>query len=107
MGLTLGVLTDFGEGAALADIDADGDLDLFVANFAQADELYWNNGSGTFTNSGEVFPAGSSLVGAWIDVDDNNTLDAFVLNDIPDIHYFSLNCVEEVHLVTLNFSFFP
>lgn len=38
----------WGAGAAFADIDNDGDLDLYVCNKAANDELYLNQGDGTF-----------------------------------------------------------
>ena len=42
-------LRAYGMGAAVADYDNDGDLDLFVTAFG-ADTLYRNNGDGTFTD---------------------------------------------------------
>ncbi len=39
-------------GAALIDYDADGKLDLFVANDTQPNRLYRNNGTGTFSDYG-------------------------------------------------------
>ena len=39
-------------GAALIDYDADGRIDLFVANDTQPNRLYRNNGNGTFTDAG-------------------------------------------------------
>ncbi|HZR96418.1 MAG TPA: FG-GAP-like repeat-containing protein [Gaiellaceae bacterium] len=39
-----------GEGCVAADFDGDGRTDLFVTT-AQSDELLWNNGDGTFTES--------------------------------------------------------
>lgn len=39
-----------GQGACFADVDNDGDLDLFVANGAESNNLYLNDGKGIFTN---------------------------------------------------------
>jgi hypothetical protein len=36
-------------GIALADLDGDGDLDGFAANFGQPDQVYLNDGSGSFS----------------------------------------------------------
>ncbi len=41
-----------GLGVALIDFNADGRLDLFVANDTQPNKLYRNNGNGTFTDVG-------------------------------------------------------
>jgi hypothetical protein len=67
-----------GIGAAWADYDNDGNLDIFVGNFGQPSFLYRNNGNGTFT---DMF-AGSGLDGdshsgavAWADMDRDGRLD--------------------------------
>jgi hypothetical protein len=45
----------WGLGAAFADIDNDGDLDLFVSNYVGRNGLYLNNGQGRFSDvSGQV-----------------------------------------------------
>ena len=43
--------------AEMADIDLDGDLDIFISGYTPSyfARLYLNNGSGSFTNSGESF----------------------------------------------------
>lgn len=46
--------TDFGQGACFADVDADGDMDLFVANFEQSNLFYLNNGNGVFEDVTEA-----------------------------------------------------
>ena len=65
--------------AELEDIDGDGDLDIYVVNRAQDNSLFWNDGSGNFTDLGVGLPA---LVGnvssydlAIADFDDDGDLD--------------------------------
>ncbi|MGE0770631.1 MAG: FG-GAP-like repeat-containing protein [Cyclobacteriaceae bacterium] len=81
-------------GSAWADIDNDGDLDLFSMGFTSA--LYYNNGDGTFSKytTPELFnaPNLSKLYGpALEDVDDDGFLDfhngGFSNPDIPNIIY--------------------
>ncbi len=68
-------------GAAAADVDNDGDQDLFVANFGP-DVLYLNRGNGTFeekTGAGVEDPRwGSSC--SFADVDGDGLVDLFVAN---------------------------
>ena len=82
------------EAAAFADIDADGDLDLYLANYERGgsrrglcnpDQLLVNDGTGTFVDVSEA--AGmvleKSLCGrgmAWSDVDGDGLPDAVVGN---------------------------
>ena len=60
-----------GDGAArdveLADLDGDGDLDAFVANFAQADRVWLGDGAGTFTDSGQDLGSGRGFEVALAD----------------------------------------
>jgi hypothetical protein len=44
---------NWGLGAATADVDNDGDFDLFVSNFVGPNKLYLNDGSGSFTDFSE------------------------------------------------------
>jgi len=84
--LTGPVVTDtsFCNGASWADMDNDGDLDLFVATGVLGmynDLLYRNNGDGTFTkvtDSPVVRDATWSGGGAWADWDNDGDLDLFV-----------------------------
>lgn len=66
-----------------SDLDRDGDLDLYVVNFAAADFLYENVGAPTF----ELIPVedaaplpgtGPSIPGAWADFDNDRDQDLFL-----------------------------
>ncbi|UCE18936.1 MAG: VCBS repeat-containing protein [Gemmatimonadota bacterium] len=75
-----------GGGAAWADYDNDGDLDLFVANFWPGPSfLYRNDGDGSLTNligHGLGLVSGRANGGAWADYDNDGDQDIFVwLND--------------------------
>ncbi len=74
---------------AWGDLDADGDLDLYVANRAGDDFLYLNDGGlqggseGAFTKqlSGPVVTSGGvTFGGAWADLDADGDLDLFAAN---------------------------
>jgi hypothetical protein len=72
----------WGCGVAVADIDNDGDLDLYVTNFGP-DELWRNNGDGTFTAIGEESGARDTGWGAscaFVDYDRDGLVDLFVVN---------------------------
>ncbi len=101
-----------GAGACFLDMDADGDLDLYVANYVQftyethevhftagfpqyvgpreypfePDFLYRNNGDGTFTDvsaeSGVGRHAGSGMGMVCGDYDNDGDTDVFTLNDV-------------------------
>jgi hypothetical protein len=82
--------------ATLADIDRDGDTDLYVANgVAEAggapNTLYQNNGDGTFTDVSEqagVAHHGRSIGSAFGDYDNDGWPDLFVVNiDGPNALY--------------------
>ena len=84
------VVTDGGRSFAgsWGDYDNDGDLDLYVANIAgEANFLYTNNGSGTFTKvtSGDIVTDTDRSNGcAWADYDNDGNLDLFVANNAGD-----------------------
>ena len=74
--------TSYSFGCACADIDNDGDTDLYVTNFGN-DILYRNNGDGTFSNITHKTNIhnpkwGSSA--AFFDMDNDALLDIYVTN---------------------------
>ena len=107
-----------GAGACFLDMDADGDLDLYVANYVkftyethfvthndgfpeyvsprgypfEPDILYRNNGDGTFTDvsdeSGVGQHAGSGMGMVSADFDKDGDTDVFVLNDVHGNFFF-------------------
>jgi FG-GAP-like repeat len=88
-GGTQGVFNDSGQllgdgpsrGVALADVDGDADLDAVVANYGAADEVWLNDGLGSFTLVQSLDNV-LSYAAALADLDDNGTLDAFVTTQI-------------------------
>jgi hypothetical protein len=77
-----------GTGATWGDYDSDGDLDLYVTNWASSvsssiNRLYRNNGNGTFTDvasSALVGDPRNSVAAAWADYDNDGNLDLYVVN---------------------------
>ena len=75
-------LGNYGQGAACADYDNDGNVDLYVTNFG-ANVLYRNNGNGTFTDvtgSAGVGDPGWSSSACFLDYNSDGHLDLFVVN---------------------------
>ena len=72
-------------GSGWADIDNDGDLDLFVSNDGDNPAfLYFNNGDGTFTRDTTSVAVDSTNFGrglAFADIDEDGDLDLFVTRD--------------------------
>ncbi len=82
----------FAKGACWGDYDGDGWADLFVANYvsffgppnASDNQLYRNNGDGTFTDVAPLLglnSAGASFEAVWTDYDRDGDLDLYVSND--------------------------
>lgn len=74
-------------GTDLGDLDGDGDLDLYVVNFAEeTNTLYRNDGSGYFTDVSNHSGAGSAsrpMLGfgtVFLDADNDGALDIYVAN---------------------------
>ncbi|HXG57341.1 MAG TPA: CRTAC1 family protein [Vicinamibacterales bacterium] len=75
-------LRTYGMGAAVADYDNDGDLDLLVTSFGP-ETLFRNNGDGTFTDataSAGISDPLWSTSAAFLDYDRDGDLDLFVAN---------------------------
>ncbi|MEL6820481.1 MAG: FG-GAP-like repeat-containing protein, partial [Calditrichota bacterium] len=74
----------FSEGGSWADYDGDGDLDLFVTNIVNQDNLlYRNEGNGDFTSVTGIAPVndgGFSYGSHWVDYDNDGDVDLFVVN---------------------------
>ncbi|MEO0469353.1 MAG: FG-GAP-like repeat-containing protein [Bacteroidota bacterium] len=71
--------------ASWVDFNNDGNLDLFVAEFFATafNQLYKNNGDGTFSKQGDnpiVMEAKSTMGGYWGDYDNDGLQDLFVCN---------------------------
>ena len=69
-------------GATMADIDNDGDLDIYICNFDTPNHLFINNGDGTFTEQAKQF--GVDFVGAghtptFCDYDRDGDLDFYLM----------------------------
>ncbi|MCB9519475.1 MAG: VCBS repeat-containing protein [Myxococcales bacterium] len=78
-------------GAAIADYDDDGDLDVFYPRLGAADRLYRNDGD-RFTDVAPelgIADEGTGNAAAWVDIDADGDLDLFVasLADSPNRMY--------------------
>ena len=75
---------DWGVGAAMVDIDSDGDLDIYVCNYEASNRLYLNNGKGQFTEAASRFGldiVDCSLLPAFCDYDRDGDLDCYLLTN--------------------------
>ncbi len=83
-GQTLGNHSSFA--VSLGDLDGDGDLDAFVANFGQPNRVWLNQGgvqggtAGEFSDSGQALGSHGSVGVSLGDLDGDGDLDAFVAN---------------------------
>jgi hypothetical protein len=73
----------FGMGVDVADVDADGHLDVYVTHMNE-NELFVSRGDGTFTNAAHAVGAGDPGMGwgtSFIDFDNDGQVDIYVAND--------------------------
>src|SRR5690606_18182843 len=82
-------VSDWSTGAVMADVNGDGLLDIYVstvdgvAGLRSRNELFINNGDGTFTEGAEEFGLafrGYGTQAAFVDYDLDGDLDVFLLN---------------------------
>lgn len=69
-------------GASFADVDGDGDLDLYVCNYDSPNHLYLNDGRGHFTETAKAWGvdvSDASVVAAFCDYDRDGDLDFYLL----------------------------
>ena len=80
-----GQVVDVGEGnshgVAIGDLDGDGDLDAFVTvTEIMAFQVWFNDGAGVFSNSGQSLPSSNAQKVDLGDLDGDGDLDAFMVN---------------------------
>ena len=83
-----------------ADVDNDGDQDLFVARYLAPNKFYVNNGDGTFTDRSREMGldlSTTSVTATFLDYDRDGYLDLYVgaygdaIHDIPRLPFFAQN----------------
>lgn len=76
--------SDPSQGCALGDFDNDGDLDIYLAQYGESNQLYRNKGNGKFDDvakDAEVDDGGNGMTAAFLDYDNDGWLDIYVVND--------------------------
>lgn len=75
--------TDWSYAASFADVDRDGDQDLYVANDWGINRFYVNDGQGNFREAAAEYNLahpGAGMGVLWTDIDGNGELDLYVSN---------------------------
>ncbi|MCH8822457.1 MAG: VCBS repeat-containing protein [Planctomycetes bacterium] len=75
---------NWGTGAIFADINNDGQLDLYVCNYDAPNKLYINQGDGTFIESATSYGLdfhGASIMAGFADYDLDGDLDLYLLTN--------------------------
>ena len=79
----VGMAGRIGVGASFADVDGDGDQDLFVTTVRKGNALFENDGRGRFrdvTQAAGLAYSGHSSGAVWFDFDRDGRLDLFLVN---------------------------
>ncbi|MCH8043886.1 MAG: VCBS repeat-containing protein [Planctomycetes bacterium] len=74
----------WGSAAAMVDVNGDGNLDIYVANYDAANQLFINDGEGVFVEQAAKFGldvVDASLVPAFCDFDRDGDLDLYLLTN--------------------------
>lgn len=72
-------VNDMSSDSILADLDGDGDLDVFEITYGGMHRIWLNDGVGLFTDSGQDIDVGSNSHGVALDdLDHDGDLDAFI-----------------------------
>ncbi|MEC8252324.1 MAG: VCBS repeat-containing protein, partial [Planctomycetota bacterium] len=74
----------WGTAASFADVDGDGDLDLYVCNLESPNLLFVNQGDGTFVEKAGMFGLGATYAStgaAFADYDNDGDLDLYLLTN--------------------------
>ncbi|MDB5223889.1 MAG: RNA-binding protein [Chitinophagaceae bacterium] len=91
----VGGVSDWCTGATIADINGDGFLDIYVSTVSNRygltghNELYINNGNGTFTEKSAQYGLNTSCFttqAAFFDFDHDGDLDCYILNQSHQAH---------------------
>lgn len=91
--------TGFGLGCAMADVNNDGFVDIYIANMND-DVLYRNNGDGTFSDATKQVGLGNPKLGGGVSFGDYNQdgwLDIFVANYVTCPFDFTKTCSQNGH----------
>ena len=78
-------------GIDIGDIDGDGDVDMVVANYSQANKVFLNDGSGNYTDTGQNLGTSNSTAIALGDIDGDGDLDMVVGNNTGFISRVYIN----------------